>query len=196
MKKKSFLACIVIFFCIIKISGMNYQSAQLPSADSLWGAAINNDTDTILKIVKLGLPINQPCGIPPRTPLYWAAAFGSTDAVQTLLKIQADPNLRFTKNDETPLVIAAITGYPDIVQLLLAYHADSHMKCQWDPERHLQLPDQTALEWALKRHSDLQKFSAGNDATKELYAGALQKLDAVITILEEHERSLDQCLVS
>ncbi len=170
------------------LSGMNCQNQQIPSGDSLWGAAINNDAATIEKIIKLGLPVNQLCGDSLRTPLYWAAAFGSTDAVQTLLDAQADPNVRFIKDDETPLAIAAITGYPDIVQLLLEHHADSHMKCQWDPERSLQLPDQTALEWALKRRSDLQKFSTGGEDTKELYAGALQKLDEVITLLEEHER--------
>jgi hypothetical protein len=175
---------------------MSYRIPQIPSADSLWGAAINNDTITIEKIVKLGLPVNQLCGEPSRTPLYWAAAFGCTDAVEVLLNAHANPNLRFTKDEETPLVIAAVTGYPDIVILLLTNNADSRIKCQWDPARNLQLPNQTALEWAQKRRSDLLKFSAGGDELKELYAGAIQKLDEVITILEAHERSLNQCLVS
>ncbi|MFA5305827.1 MAG: ankyrin repeat domain-containing protein [Candidatus Babeliales bacterium] len=196
MKKNPFFICIVIFFCLTKLSGMSQENPNIPATNSLWGAAINDNAATIASLVEAGAKVDQPCGNPQHTPLYWAAAFGSIEAIQMLLSLHANPNLRLTKDDETPLVIAAIIGYPDIVRLLLEYNADSQLTCQWEFKCDLQSANQTALELAQKQRRNLQMFSTGCDALKELYAGTIQKLDAVITILEERERILPSWLFS
>jgi ankyrin repeat protein len=181
MKKYSFG-----LFIISTLLHIQSIKLALPSPDSLYEAAIYDDTSTLKNLIEHKENINQFCGTPQHTPLYWAAAFGNLNFVRTLLEAGADPDLISIQDTKTPLFIAAITGYAAIVKLLLEYHAKSHIVYQGAPEEHRQL-EQTALQEAKKQRDLLYCYA---QISSELYEGAIVAINQVIEILEQHEKSM------
>jgi ankyrin repeat protein len=91
----------------------------------LISSAILGDTDTVDRLIQLGVDVN--CrGIDGGTPLGFATFARRYDVVRLLLEHGADPNKR-SADGQPPLFQAVLTGDPMLVSFLIAHGADVNL---------------------------------------------------------------------
>ena len=98
------------------------QSNKFDSRSPLYGAANNNDIDSVRRLLIAGLCYDRPAA------LYAASSKGHVAVVDTLLSVGVDVRGSLREN---PLDAAVIEGHINIVQLLLSSGANVSEYCLW-----------------------------------------------------------------
>jgi ankyrin repeat protein len=113
-------------------------AAEADGTTPLLWAASANDTDLVVRLLKVGAKPNV-TNLLGSSPLGEAAFHANTDMIGALLNAGADPNMA-DPNGETPLMLVARTANVDAAKLLLAKGAQVNVK---EKQR-----EQTPLMWA------------------------------------------------
>jgi len=140
--------------------------SELEFERGLWGAAMENDTNKLTKLLNSGHDpnIKDTSGY---TALHYAARAGHNNILKILLSHGADPNSQTTSGLATPLHRAGYMGQLQAIEILLKYNAKTEI-CDSDGKTVLH-------KCAEKGHYDCAKLIL--DRSGEQRSRILQKKD-------------------
>jgi ankyrin repeat protein len=165
--------------------------AAAPAAMSVADAAMAEDKDTVLSLLKQGGDVNAAQG-DGMTALHWAAMHGDAALASTLLHAGGNAQATTRLGGYTPLHLASQTGSRPVIDALVGRGADVNVRTSSGATALMLAAasgNAPVIQTLLEHGADANATESANGQTALMFGAAANRQDAVRALLEHGART-------